>query len=749
MNTIGTSATSRNAALALAFVATFIGCVAFAHQSVASPSDVALYWPASGAALALVVLRGWRWALLVPLSLLLVYLASEPVPAAFLPYWLLAGFTATLAGGWLAGHSHRRDPAARPGTVRYGFHVLLGGVLMAAIGGVIGGFGMWQAGLIRTPDLLDTQLRWALGDLLGIASVTPALMLGAEAWSERRQPRRDHPGSDGEAQLWNVVLVTSFLLMAWGMSLSRDFALGLSSLPLAVMMWSALRFTPFRTALSVLVTVALITSFSGFGLAGLHPARDTLDVAILLVYLCLLAILPIVLAMTVNEHRAVARSLLRRANTDPLTGLPNRGAFETQVRLALRDPANVPLALAYLDLDNLKLVNDTASHQVGDALIRSVADGLLAQMRSGDVLGHLGGDEFVVLLHNATPTIARERAQGLLHAVENSRHDATDDHYGITASIGLVPFQPEQVDFAEVLSQADAASFNAKELGGDRICVAGAMGGAMADPTSGMRWTVRIREALQHQGFLLYAQSIAPLHPDMEAGAHFELLLRMRDTGGGTPHLPERFIPAAERFQLSVRIDREVVRLALDQLEAAPQAASGIAMCAINLSAATLMDEGFVGFVGERLHRGSFPADRLCFEITETSAMRDTARAQRVIDELRALGCRFALDDFGTGFCSFGHLRALDVDFIKIDGSFVRDMQTSSLAAEVVSSITRIAHLLHKRTIAEHTETESVRAALTTLGVDYAQGFAIDRPQPFDAYLAALGTKATTTSQDG
>ena len=741
MNVTGTSATSRNAVLALAFVAAFIGCVAFAHLTVGSAGDVALYWPASGAALALVVLRGWRWAMLVPMSLLLVDLASEPVPAAFLPYWLLAGFAATLAGGWLAGHSHRADPAARPGTVRYGFHILLGGIFMAAIGGVIGGFGMWQAGMINAPQLLGTQLRWALGDLLGIASVTPALMLAAEAW---RQPRRDHPGSDGEALLWNVALVTSFMLMAWGMSLSHDFALGLSSLPLAVMMWSALRFTPLRTALSVLVTVALITSFSGFGLAGLHSARGTLDVAILLVYLCLMAILPIVLAMTVNEHRAVARSLLRRASTDSLTGLPNRSAFETQVGLALRDPANVPLALAYLDLDNLKLVNDTASHQVGDALIRSVADGLRAQMRSGDVLGHFGGDEFVVLLHNATPTIARERAQGLLNAVENSRHDATGEQYGITASIGLVPFQPEQVDFAEVLSQADAASFNAKELGGDRVCVAGAMGGAMADPTSGMRWTVRIREALQQQGFLLYAQSIAPLHPGMETGAHFELLLRMRDTGGGAPHLPERFIAAAERFQLSVRIDREVVRLALDRLESEPQAASRISMCAINLSAATLMDEGFVGFVGERLHRGSFPADRLCFELTETSAMRDPARAQRVIDELRALGCRFALDDFGTGFCSFGHLRALDVDFIKIDGSFVRDMQTSSLSAEVVSSITRIAHLLHKRTIAEHTETESVRAALTTLGVDYAQGFAIDRPQPFDAYLAALGPKATT-----
>jgi diguanylate cyclase (GGDEF)-like protein len=592
--------------------------------------------------------------------------------------------------------------------------------------------------MLPVREIGSMQLRWALANLLGVASVTPVLLMAGGWLDTRRRKPHGHPGSLGESLLWNVSLVASFLLMAWGMSVSHDFALGLSSLPLTVMLWSALRFTPLRTAVSVLLTVSLIAGLVGLGLAGFHPPDRLFEVAVLLVYLSLLAVLPTVLAITVDEHRAVARSLLRRANTDALSGLPNRAAFELQVGQALRDPANVPLALAYLDLDNLKLINDTASHRVGDELIKAVADALRGQMRSGDVLGHLGGDEFVVLFHNATPTIARERAQRLLHAVDNSRHRVGEEQYGTTASIGLVPFQPEQVEFAEVLSQADAACFNAKELGGDRVSMAGAMAGSTSDPTSGMRWTVRIREALKGHGFLLYAQSIAPLHASMDDGAHFELLLRMRDSRGGTPHLPDRFIPAAERFQLAVKIDREVVRLALERLEAFPDAATAVSMCAINLSAAAMMDEGFVGFVAERLHRSSFPANRLCFEITETSAMRDPARAQRVIDDLRSLGCRFALDDFGTGFCSFGHLRALDVDFIKIDGSFVRDMETSPLAAEVVSSIARIAHLLNKRTIAEHTETESVRSALSALGVDYAQGFAIDRPQPFDAYLAAM-----------
>jgi diguanylate cyclase (GGDEF)-like protein len=720
---------------AVGFVAAYAACVVYAVHVVAAPGAVPLYWPASGVALGMVILWGLRWLPLVPLAMLLSHSLLSSEPDDFLPYSLIAVSAGVLVGAWLV----RRDRSSRPGTVRYGFRVLIAGVAMVLVSNLVGGLAMLHSDM-PLPDVAGMQLRWTLANLLGIASVTPVVLLGADWWHRRHWPRQEHPAGLGESLLWNVSLVGSFLLMAWGMSLSHDFALGLSSLPLAVTLWGALRFTPLRTAISVLLTVALIAGFAGLGVAGFHPAQRLLDVAILLVYLCLLAILPIVLAMTVNQHRAVARRLLRRANTDALSGLPNRAAFETQVRQALRDPANVPLALAYLDLDNLKLINDTASHRVGDELIKAVADALRAQMRAGDVLGHLGGDEFVVLFHNATPTIARERAQTLLHAVENSRYRVGEEQYGTTASVGLVPFQPEQMEFAEVLSQADAACFHAKELGGDRVSVTGMTSGSASDPTSGMRWTIRIREALQHQGFLLFAQSIAPLHPSLDTGAHFELLLRMRDTRGGTPHLPDRFIPAAERFQLAVKIDREVVRLALDRLETFAQAASRISMCSINLSAAAMMDEGFVGFVAERLHRSSFPAKRLCFEITETSAMRDPARAQRVIDDLRSLGCRFALDDFGTGFCSFGHLRALDVDFIKIDGSFVRDMETSPLAAEVVSSIARIAHLLHKQTIAEHTETESVRAALSALGVDYAQGFAIDRPQPLDLYLERMLT---------
>jgi diguanylate cyclase (GGDEF)-like protein len=717
---------------AIAFVVAYVLASIYGDHFT-GPSQVALYWPASGLAFAVVAVAGLRWALLVPIALALQAPWTTPIPLPFLAMSAASNVTALLAGGWLA----RRETTLHPGSVRFAVRMMCAGLVTAAIGGLLGGCSLWLNGLVPTDGLGGAQLLWALGDFLGIASVAPALMIGAKRW-QRGQLRSSRPDLLGERTLWNFVLAASFLAMAWGMTVSRQFALGLTALPLAVMLWSAVRFTPMRTSVSALLTVALTAVLAGLGLAGFPRPSGTLETAVLIGYLCLLAMLPQVLALAVDEHRWLNRSLERRARTDALTGLPNRAAFEKAAQALLADPASSSLALAYLDLDNLKLVNDTASHRAGDALIVAVAAALRARVDQEDLLAHLGGDEFAVLMRSGGAAAARESAQGLLRAVEGVRCRYGGEEFATTASIGLVPVQAGHVEFAELLSQADAACFAAKDLGGDRVRVAGIGSSELADPVSGMRWTVRIRDALRSGSFLLYAQSIAPLQPEPEPGARFELLLRMRDPRGGAPHMPGAFIPAAERFRLAVRIDREVVRKALAQLEAQPAAAAGVALCTVNLSAGALLDEGFVDFVAERLRNSTFPAGRLCFEITETSAMRDPARAQRVIDELRALGCRFALDDFGTGFCSFGHLRALDVDFIKIDGSFVQDMCSSELSAEVVRSITRIAHLLRKRTIAEHTESAQVRAALAELGVDYAQGYAIDHPQPLSAYLAAL-----------
>jgi diguanylate cyclase (GGDEF)-like protein len=730
----------RQAWLIAGFVLAYAAACVFAG-AIVGPSQVALYWPASGLAFAVVVVGGLRWALLVPFALLLQAPFTTPTSGAFLAMSMASNTLALLAGGWLA----RRRMGLRPGSVLYAVWMMAGGLLTSFVSGVLGGYSLWLEGMAGGDGLAAAQLLWGMGDFLGIASVSPALMIGAARW-QKGQLRSSRPDLLGERTLWNMALATSFLAMAWGMNVARQFSLGLAALPLAVMLWSAVRFTPMRTSVSALLTVGFVAVLAGLGLAGFPRPPGTFETAILIGYLSLLAMLPQVLALAIDEHRWLQRRLERRANTEPLTGLPNRAAFEREAAAFLDDAAGGSLALAYIDLDNLKLVNDTASHRAGDALIVAVAAALATRIGADDRFAHLGADEFAVLMGNTGAGAARERALGLLRAVESVRCRYGGEEFTTTASIGLAIAQAGHVEFDELLSQADAACFAAKELGGDRVRTAGAGSNALADPVSGMRWTVRIRDALNHGGLLLYAQSIVPLQLDPEPGARFELLLRMRDDRGGPPLTPERFIAAAERFRLGVRIDREVLRMALAQLDANPEASAGVALCTLNLSAGALMDDGFVDYAGECLHRAKFPASRLCFEITETGAMRDPARAQRAIDELRALGCRFALDDFGTGFCSFSHLRALDVDYIKIDGSFVHDMDRSGLSAEVVRSITRIAHLLRKRTIAEHTESEAIREALTAFGVDYAQGYAIDHPQPLPAYLAALARGTTTAA---
>lgn len=730
------------ALLAAILVALYLVGVLLAIQSIAGPDQVALLWPSTGVALAAVARLGPRWAVIAPAGILLAHASFVPVPTVFIPYSALANLT----GAWVAGVLLQRRRLSTGLTLHDGLR--LGGVAvaMATISASVGGIGLWQSGMVPAEVLPGAWLRWTLGNLLGAATVAPALLLLAHRLDEISSMQvADMPATTdslAERHVWNVALAASFVVMAWGTSLAGPYAIGLTSLPLAVATWSALRLSALRTAVCVCLTGLLVASMAGLGQAGLNPPESTLDAAILLLYLCVAAVLPIALSLAVEERRQAMRQMLHRSTTDPLTGLPNRNAFEVAARLALDDPARPPMALAYVDLDHLKVINDTAGHVAGDEVIASTAAAIGRWRQPGDLLGHYGGDDFVILLHDCEEAAARERAEGLLQAIERDYVPFEgQQHLGTTASIGLaVAPGLDPAPLGELLSQADAACYAAKDLGGNRVQVAGRHRSGRWDPGEAMRWTLRIREALAHSGFELYAQSIQSLQ-QAQHGRHFELLLRMRDRQG-VLHGPDRFIPAAERFRMALQIDREVVRLALSWLDANPACAAAVSLCSINLSAHALLDESFIDYVAHELQRIGLPADRLCFEITENAAMRDPAHAQRRIDELRSLGCRFALDDFGTGFCSFGYLRSLDVDFLKIDGSFVRDMLVAPVAAEVVASITRIAHLLGKHTVAEQVETAQLRDALAAAGIDYAQGFAIDRPQPIDLYFAdATGTR--------
>jgi diguanylate cyclase (GGDEF)-like protein len=486
--------------------------------------------------------------------------------------------------------------------------------------------GMRVSGMLPAPATTSAWVHWALGSLLGVAAVGPAMLLmpPPRSSSPIALPATDY-AREPERLAWLVALATSFMLMAWGATAGGAYVLGLIALPLATLIWSAIRFRPWWTAMGTLVTSLMIGVFAGFGLAGFSVPTRALDAVQLLGFLIMVAILPVVVALSTYERRVATRRMLHNALTDPLTQMPNRTAFEQNARRVLATSGATPRALAYLDLDHLKLINDTASHAAGDSLIRGIAGALQAAMRPNDLVGHLGADEFAVLMHNVLPAAAEDRARQLLREVAIYRRDWEGQMLSTTASIGLVPFCGEEIDFARLLSQADAACFTAKEQGGDQLCRASLEAGGQLDHTQPMRMAVRAREAVENRTLVLYSQAIVPLHGGAASGRHFELLLRLRDPASDELLLPSQFFSAAGRFRLGVRIDREVIEMALDWLEryADPRE---VDLCAINLSAESLVDEGFTRFLAERLRNTSFPPEKLCLEITETSALRDIAR---------------------------------------------------------------------------------------------------------------------------
>ena len=751
------------------FTALYMFGTWYAVAFIGGPSQVALYWPSAGIGYAVVLRYGWRAASFIPVAVIASHLLFVPVPGSFLPFSALSNWLGALAGGYAVQLS-RMPPRV---SIASGFMMLRGAVAMVLVSAIIGISGLLYSKMISVSDIWPASFKWGVGNLLGIICITPSmLLLAAPASNNPDMPRDDDYSSIREKAPWLMVLLLSFLIVYLGGLRNSVYALGMVALPMSLLLWSALRFQPLWTALGTCATVLFLTSLTGLGLAGFKPPDTTLDSALLLGFMCLVGTLPLVLVASINEQRIATRKVLRRATTDASTNLPNRAAFEEAVQLALAGKGQGS-ALAYLDLDHFTLINDTASHAAGDALIHGIGSLLKARLRAGDQVFRIGGDEFALLLSGDAQTMEL-RLQHLQRAVENYRVGWQNHVLNITVSIGLVNFKAGEIDYARLLSLADAACFTAKELGGNRVVLASLEPGEMHERTQAMHWALRIREAIDGNLFEIDCQSIAPLHdhavsapgvvppaplahpcasgapgvvppaplahPCASEGRHFEVLLRMRDPRTGERLPPDHFIPAAERFQLGVALDRHVVNLTLGWLESRPEAAAQVHTCAINLTAASLVDEGFGIFLYHRVRNSRLPAYKLCFEVTETSAVRDLARAQGLIAKMRSLGCAFALDDFGTGFCSFNYLRSLDVDYFKIDGSFVRDLESSPLSTAVIRSITDIAHVLNKQTVAEHTENDAILTALRDLGVDYAQGFGIHRPEPIEQYFASVPT---------
>ncbi len=436
----------------------------------------------------------------------------------------------------------------------------------------------------------------------------------------------------------------------------------------------------------------------------------------------------------ITETRRLAEKITYQATHDALTGLVNRREFERHLKQLFdsigRDQSEH--AMCYIDLDQFKVVNDTCGHAAGDEMLRQISAVLRQGIRKRDTVARLGGDEFGVLMEHCTVDQAHRAVSSMQEAVQNFQFNWEDRVFRVGVSIGLVEITSETPTIQELLRRADAACYMAKDLGRNRVHVYCPEDIELARRHGEMQWVTRVQRALDEDRFCLFAQAIMPVEGCDHI--HYELLIRL-DEGDGQLIPPGAFLPAAERYSVITQLDTWVVTKALDVLISNPGFLTQISCISINLSGQSLSNLEFLDFIVTELDKSGIAGAKICFEITETAAIANLSTATTFIATLKEYGCRFALDDFGSGLSSFAYLKTLPVDYLKIDGAFVKDIVDDPIHRAMVKSINEIGHVMGMKTIAEFVENDEIMDVLRVIGVDYAQGYGIGRPQSFEALV--------------
>jgi len=447
----------------------------------------------------------------------------------------------------------------------------------------------------------------------------------------------------------------------------------------------------------------------------------------------------LLLMQDLSESREAEQRLAYLAQHDVLTGLLNRAELERRLAVLLSTPASPRPhhVVCFMDIDQFKLVNDTGGHDAGDELLRQLAILIKSQLKGFDLLGRVGGDEFGVILTDCSVERAESISSNLLQTIRSFFFSWQERSYDVAVSIGLFGFKPGDESTSSILSSANVACQMAKEQGRNRLHIYHTGDTALVRHHGDMHLVAGINQALQEGRFHLYVQPIVPVNGADER--HYEVLVRMIDEAGDTV-VPDHFIPAAERYILMPAIDRWIIsELFTTQGETLRQWAevnqqTGEFLFAINLSGTSLSDDGFLNYLERLFDEWRIPFRSICFEITETAAVANLEHVKVMIKRLKSFGCRFALDDFGTGLSSYSYLKELPVDYLKIDGSFVRNMATDPVDYAMVESINQIGHILGLETIAEWAEDQTILNQLRVLNVDYAQGYGVGEPMPLKEF---------------
>ncbi|WP_031434686.1 EAL domain-containing protein [Methylomarinum vadi] len=434
----------------------------------------------------------------------------------------------------------------------------------------------------------------------------------------------------------------------------------------------------------------------------------------------------------VTETKRLTEKIEYQARHDALTGLVNRREFDTYVQKLVERTRQLQgeHALCYLDLDQFKVVNDTCGHMAGDELLRQLGDLLRQNIRQNDVLARLGGDEFGILMYDCPLIQAINVSEKLRNVVRDFQFGWDDRSFSVGVSIGVTLINRTSGNAVELLKMADAACYAAKEKGRNRVHVFSPDDEELASRQGEMQWVQKIQQGIENNRFCLYGQLIVPVGK-MTEGLHFETLIRYRNEQGvAVP--PGAFLPAAERYNMAASLDRWVIENLFAWLAEKPGVLEKVALCSVNLSGLTLSDESMLAYIDRALRHWQIPTQKICFEITETAAISNLGYARHFIDHFRQKGCSFSLDDFGSGLSSFAYLKNLPVDYLKIDGLFVKDILDDKVDLAMVESINSVGHVMGKKTIAEFVENDGILAKLDELGVDYAQGYGIAKPVPLD-----------------